>query len=243
MIRRRTQVLTQRENVDGGAADVPHRLDHLLSGLAESKHQARLGQHLWAMRLGKTQHLECLLVTRTGVAHRVCQPAHGLDVLCKDTEPAVNDRRDSGGIAAEIRCQRLHRNVRGARFDGPDALGIVGCSAVVEVITIHGREYDVLQAHEFNRARDVGGLLAVEPAAGVSRVNRTEPTGAGADLTHEHDRRRAVVPALADVRALGLFAHRCQAMRADGLAHLLEARSRRYGSAQPGRLRRRRRRN
>ncbi len=53
------------------------------------------------------------------------------------------------------------------------------------------------------------GFGGVEKA-GLALVDRAEIAAAGADVAHEHERRRAVFPALAHVRAFGLFANGVQ---------------------------------
>src|SRR5690606_10402399 len=71
-----------------------------------------------------------------------------------------------------------------------------------------------------------------------TRIDGAELACASADGAHDHDRRRAVRPAFADVRAHRLLADRREAMLSNGLLHGLVRRPGRQLRAQPRRLRR-----
>src|SRR4028118_318759 len=61
----------------------------------------------------------------------------------------------------------------------------------------------------------VGGLRGVQLGR-LAREYGAEAAGAGADVAEDHERRGPVVPALPDVRATGLLAHRVQVQAAHG---------------------------
>ena len=106
-----------------------------------------------------------------------------------------------------------------ALLDRADAVRVVLRAAVRQVVAIHRREHDVLEAHELDGVRDVLRLLGIEPAARVAGIHRAEAAGARAHRAHQHDGGRAGVPALADVRALRFLADRGEPMLAHDALH------------------------
>ena len=215
---------------------VVHRLEDLVLGLAETQHQAGLGQPIRAVTLGVRQHTQRLLVARAGIAHRMGEPTHRLDVLREDLEPGVDHGLDVGRDALEIRDQGLDRGLRHQVLDGPHRGGEMRRAAVRQVVAVDGGQHDIAQTHQLHGARGVARLLGVEPAAWVAGVHRAETAGTGADLAHQHQRRGAGVPALADVRALGLFTDRRKAMLAHGAAHGFVVRAAGERRLEPARL-------
>src|SRR5690606_36972447 len=141
--------------------------------------------------------------------------------------PRGDDGLDVGETAREVRRQRLDGRLGAARLDRADAGRVVAGAAVGQIVAVDGRQHDVFQAHELDGARRVLDLVRVEPAARVARVDGAELTRARADLAHEHDRGRAVRPALADVRAHRLLADGREPVRAHRRAQLLVALARR----------------
>ena len=206
-----------------GLPQVVERRDDLVVGLAEAEHEARLRQHVGAMPLREREHVERLPVTGTRVAHLARQPLDGLEILREHVDAGVDDGRDVGELAGEIRRQRLDGRLRAARLDRADAIGVMARAAVGQVVAIDGRQHDVAKAHELDGARRVRDFVGIEPAARIARVDGAELARARADLAHQHDRRRAVVPALADVRADRFLADGREPMLAHRRAQLLEA--------------------
>src|SRR5690606_24137755 len=166
------------------------------------------------------------------------QPPHRLDVLREHVEARGDDRLDVREIAGKVGRQRLDGGFRAARLDRANARGVVAGAAVGQVVAVDRRQHDVLQVHELDGPRRVLGLVGVEPAARVARVDGAELTRARADVAHQHDRGRAVRPALADVRAHRLLADGREPVRAHRGAQLLVALARRDARLEPRRLRR-----
>src|SRR5262249_50754472 len=125
---------------------------------------------------------------------------------------------------------------RPARLDGADAVCVVLRPAVRKIVPIHGREYDVPEAHELDCVRDVLRLLRIEPAVWVPCIDRAEAARPGTYRAHQHDRASPGVPAFADVRALGFLAHRGEAMLPHDALHRRVALAGRRPRAQPGGL-------
>ena len=90
---------------------------------------------------------------------------------------------------------------------GRDRLGEGGRPTVGKVVAGHGRDDRVRQAHALHRFGHASGLVRVERER-MARVDEAEPAGSRAALAVDHERRRAVGPALEDVRAAGFLADR-----------------------------------
>ena len=67
----------------------------------------------------------------------------------------------------------------------------------------------MLEAHPLDRFRDPHRLAEVEHG-GPAGLDGTEAAGARAGIAQDHEGGGAGLPALADVGAAGLFAHRMQ---------------------------------
>ena len=83
-----------------------------------------------------------------------------------------------------------------------------------------------------DRPGEVRRFLGVErqrPAV----ADVAERAAARADVAHDHERRRALAEAFADVRARGFLAHRVQVVLAQNLLDFVEARRRRRTHADP----------
>src|SRR5262249_26484149 len=83
--------------------------------------------------------------------------------------------------------------------------------AIRQVVAINRGYYDMSKTELRGRLGDVARLLYVqgERQAGL---HIAEGAGAGAGITHDHEGRVLLLPALADIRATGLLAHRVQAV-------------------------------
>ena len=194
------------------------------SGLAEPEHQAALGEHRRPVRLGVREHGQCLLVAGAWIAHRMRQAAHGLDVLREHVEPGIDHQFDVAQHALKVGRQGFHCGVGRTLLDGAHAGCVMSRTAVLQIVAIDRSEHDVLELHKRDAGGDIARLLGVQPAVRIAGIDGAEPAGTRADLAHHHDGGGAGIPTLADIRALGLFAHRGQAMLAHGLAHGVVAR-------------------
>ncbi len=76
--------------------------------------------------------------------------------------------------------------------------------AIGKVIAGHGRYHGVRQAHLGHRSRHPPRFRPIQ-VAGPTGVDQAEPTRPGAALTVDHERGRAVVPTVEDVRTAGLL--------------------------------------
>ena len=93
LIRGWLQVLAQRHRVALRGAQVFEHGDDLVSRLAESDHETRLGDEIRATPLGNPQHIKRSLVVGAR-AYSTIKPRNGLDVVCKDIERRLRDTLD-----------------------------------------------------------------------------------------------------------------------------------------------------
>ena len=109
-------------------------------------------------------------------------------------------------------------------------------ATVDQIIPIDGSQNDIFQVHDAHRLRRVLRLLRIHSPARITGIHGTEPACPGTNVAHEHDRGRAAIPALADVRTKRFLTNRTQTMHPDIAPHLRETPSRRQPHTKPRRL-------
>ena len=164
------------------------------------------------------------------------EPAHGLKVLRKHIRTGLHHGVHVARDALKVRRQCLHCRARTALLDRAYALRVMRGAAVSQIIAVDRSQHHVLEPQQRDALGQVGRLVGIKPAARVAGVDRAEAAGARAYGAHQHDRGGAGVPALADVRALGLLAHGRESVLAHRAAHELVAVPGRKRRAQPARL-------
>jgi hypothetical protein len=193
-----------------------------LSSFPEPEDQAGLReQPFGSQTLRRGEYVEGEAVARTRIAHGAGEPLDGFHVLCEHLQAGIHHRGDGILVAFEVRRQRFDGGLGIHGADGADTGGVVGSAAVGQIVAVHGREHHVAQPHEPDRFGGLCRLVGIEPAFRVSRVHGAEAAGAGADRAHEHDRGRAVRPALGQVGAVRLLADRGQPVLVHDPSHLL----------------------
>jgi hypothetical protein len=90
-----------------------------------------------------------------------------------------------------------------------DRLGEDERAAVGEVIAVNRGDHRVLQRHARDGFSDASGLREIQLVRLAVR-DRAVCAGTRADIAEDHERRRAVMPAFADVGAARVFADRVQ---------------------------------
>ena len=186
----------------------------LVGGLAHADDQPRLRRQ--PGRLGPGQHRQA-----AGVAgrrpHGALQAGHGLDVVVEHVGPnrrTAAASESASPLASEI---NVSTRVSGQRSRiAATHRGHVGHPAVGEVVAGDHRQHGVSQAHARDRVGDTAGLV-VGRGERLAGVDQAEPAGPRAPLAEHHERRGAVGPAVAEVRAAGLLADGDQAVVAHRL--------------------------
>ena len=91
MLGRRLQILADGQEIDVGGAQIVHHLQDLLARLAQPDHQAGLGEHRGIDLLHPRQQAQRGEVARARPDRRI-EPRHGLEIVVEDVGP----RRDHG---------------------------------------------------------------------------------------------------------------------------------------------------
>src|SRR5690348_4742407 len=104
-----------------------------------------------------------------------------------------------------------------------DALDEMLRTAVAQVIAIDAGDDDVTKPQRRDRQREIPRLVGIERQR-TAVADITERTTPRADVAHDHERRRPLAEAFADVRTRRLLAHRMQMVLAQDSLDLIEAR-------------------
>ena len=181
--------------------------------LAKTDHDARLREHLRIDFLGALQQPQRMEVARARPDARV-EPGHRFEVVVEHVRPRRDDDFERAVLAQKIRRQDFDRR----RWRGARIAVIVSAKCRAPPSARSSRSTDVMTTCSRPSLRDrIGDALRL---AGVERPRQSgrdvaERAGARADRAHDHHRRVALLPALADVRAARLLAHRMQAVLFD----------------------------
>ena len=144
----------------------------------------------------------------------------------------AEDRERVLEAAAKIRHQHLDLRGRRELAHRADAVDEMPRAAVAQIVAVHARDDHVGELQRGDRPGEVHGLGRIErQRAAVTHV--AERAAPRADVAHDHERRRALGKALADVRARGFLAHGVQPVLAQDLLDFGEARRRRRAHADP----------
>jgi hypothetical protein len=154
----------------------------------------------------------------------------GFGVVVEDIGSGVDHGLERLGLTLEVGNEQLDAARRRLAADGADGGGEDPRAAVGEVIAVHRGDHHVLQAEFPHGVPHALGLLTVLPG-GLAMSHRAVPAVPRTDIAEDHERRRRILPALADVRAMRFLAHRVQVplphqtlqsdvVRASGRAHL-----------------------
>ena len=123
------------------------------------------------------------------------------------------------GVAVEVGDEQLDPAAGQQRVDLADRLGVEPGAAVGQVVAGDAGDGRVAQAHRGHRLGDPARLVGVELGR-LAGVDLAEVAAPGALVAADEEGRLAVLPALVDVGAAGLLAHRVQALALDQAAQL-----------------------
>ena len=180
--------------------------ENLVRPLSHPQDDPRLGSE--AGILGPGQHPEAPSVAGRG-ADRPLHTGHRLDVVVEDVGPCVEHGGQRRSVALAVGDENLDGRTGGAASDGRDDLGEAAGPSVVQIVAGHTGDDGVGQTQPGHRLGHPDRLVRIErPRPG--RPDLAEPAGPGAVGPIDHEGGRPVGPALVDVGAPGLLAHRDQ---------------------------------
>ena len=119
--------------------------------------------------------------------------------------------------------------------DAPDRLGEDGRPAVGQVVAGDRGDHHVVEVEGRHGLGHPARLVGVEPGRPAG-PDGAEPAGAGAGLAQDHDRGRALVPALPEVRTARLLADGVEVEAPDEAAQVADGLARRDGHLEPVRV-------
>ena len=212
----RAQVLGNREDIGASLAQVTHGLHDLLLGLAHAQDQVGLRDQ--PVVVGRTDDLQGTLVLE-GRADALEDARHGLQVVGEDLRLGLEHDLQQLRLIGEVRGEVLHARVRVQLVDLADDLRVQPGALVVQVVAGHARDGGVLQAHLADGLRHAARLVAVQ-GSGLTGLNLAEVATAGAGIATDEEGGLAVLPALVDIRAASLLAHRVQAHARHAVFHV-----------------------
>jgi hypothetical protein len=185
--------------------------------LAKPDHDSGLGEHGRIEFLHPLQEPDRVEVARAG-PHRQIFRRHGLEIVVEDVGPRRDDdfraRRACAGNPASGSRSWCRRAPCADRLDHLDEMLR---AAIVEIVAVDRGDDDVVEPILATAPGDVARARP-RSSARACRSHVAEGAGAGADVAHDHEGGVLLVPALADIRAAGLLAHRDQPVRLHDLA-------------------------
>ena len=160
-----------------------------------------------ARRPSHGQHRQAARVRRRG-PDRPLEAEHGLEVVVQDVGRASKMTRSVALVALAVGDEHLDARVRVAPTDRTDRLGDRASAAVGEVVAGHRRHDGMREAHLLATARRRGPARSGRAAAGGCVSTRQNPQARVQRSPLIMNVAGAVLPALEDVRASRLLAHR-----------------------------------
>src|SRR5919197_3100634 len=145
VLARRLQILAYGEKVDVGGAQIVHHLQNFVSFLAESDHEAGLGEHRGVEFLYLLQQADRGEVARAG-PHGEILRRHGFEIVVEYVRLRCDYALVRAVLAQEIGGEHLDGRRWAARTDRANNGGKVRGDAVVEVVAIDRGHHDVLEA-------------------------------------------------------------------------------------------------
>mmetsp|Transcript_12452 Transcript_12452/g.46064 ORF Transcript_12452/g.46064 Transcript_12452/m.46064 type:complete len:212 (+) Transcript_12452:299-934(+) len=205
------KVLPEGHDVDAHASEIAHGLDHLFSGLPKPDHDAGLCVEVWIAFLRSPQNRQALRIVRALVSDGALESLYRLDVVRVHIKAARCKPIHRLKVALKVAHKALDQHPVLDELDELHRAGKVIGTAIRHVIPVHRGQHHILDAPPGDGLRRVERLPLVGSRRGWRRLYGAESASSRARVAQQHDRASAAVPALADIRTLGLFAHRREA--------------------------------
>ncbi|EGJ77981.1 putative lipoyl synthase [Streptomyces sp. Tu6071] len=210
---RGAQVLRDRDQLAARLVQVAQCLADLLAGLAHAEDEVRLRDETGRAGLGDDLEGALVAEARTDALE---DARDRLDVVREDLGARGEDLGELVRVRVEVGDEQLDLRAAqgplgGQRVDLPDGLGVEPGPAVLQVVARDARDGRVVEVHRADRLTDAARLVAVERLR-LARVDLAEVAAPGALVAPDEEGGLAVLPALVDVGAAGLLAHRVQAL-------------------------------
>jgi hypothetical protein len=200
--------LRHRDDVCSSVVQVAESLTHLCALLTHPENEVGLGDQTRSPGLG--EHPEGSLVGERG-PNPLEDPRDRLDVVRENLRPRRKHLTEQVGITGEIGCEYLDACARILGVDLPNRFGVQPRALIREVIAGDASDRCVAQVHRCDRFGDASWLIRVV-VGGFARVDLAKVAAPRALGPADKESGFPVFPALENVRATGLLAHRVKSL-------------------------------
>jgi hypothetical protein len=200
----RAQILADGEDVAVDGGEVAEDLEKFDGFFAEADHYTGLGNAGGVQFLGVAEKLQCALIAGARTDYAV-EARDGFGVVIENLWAGVDDGADGFGVALEVWDKDFDTAAGGLVADFVYDHG-EGAGATDEiVVSIDAGDDCVLKAENGYGFGYAAWLVEID-GLGTAFGNSAETAAAGAEIAEHHESRGFVVPAFADVGAVGAFA-------------------------------------
>ena len=217
VVARGAQVLADGEDVAMYCREVAEDFEQLAGLFAKADHDAGFRHAGGIQLLGIAQQFECPLIARAGTDHAI-EPRDGFRVVIEDFRPRIDDSLNRFAVALEVGDEDFDATAWGLAANLIDDHGEDARAAHQIVVAIDAGDHCVLQAERGHGFRNAAGLVQVN-GLGAALGHGAEAAAARAQVAEHHEGGGFVVPALADVGAVGALA---DGVQVEGTGQALE---------------------
>ena len=168
-------------------------------------------------------------------SHHAIEPRHRFGVVVQHLRLGLDHDADGLFLSLKIGDKHFHLAARRLAANLLDDHGKGAGASQNIVVAVHAGDHRMFQVENGDRFRHPAGFVEVDrvrPALG----HGAETAAAGTGIAQHHEGRGALVPALADVRAVGGLAYRMQVERPRKTLQLVVILAHRRASLEPGGL-------
>jgi len=212
MVPGRLQILAESEDICSLRGKILHGGEDFLCFLPKTQHETRLCGDVWMHFLGAGQEFKRALVDGT-FANLTIEAWNRFGVVIEYVRLDRKDNVQGIPIAAKIGNQDFDL----ASWNAVTNLFNRACedagTPIRLIITIDARDHSVTQLHARGCFSDTVRFFLIGRADGLSGRHRTKTASACANVSEDHERSRAMLPAFSHVGAAGGFADRMEIER------------------------------
>ena len=161
MVFRRSQVLTDREDVHLASRQVVEDLQQFVGAFAQTDHHSGLGRDRGIHFLGPFQQAQCALVAGARAGHTI-QARHGLGVVVQDVRPRIHHDLQRLFEPLKVGDEHFYAAVGHALANFGDGVGEDRRATDVVVVAVDAGDDGELQAELFDRFGNPPRLLKID---------------------------------------------------------------------------------
>ncbi len=205
---RGTQILAEREKVATGFQQIRQRVEQLFSRLAQAEHQATLGLDGAVELLHAFEQFKGPAIIAFASTHLAIQARHRFGVVIEYLGSCFDHALHGPRLANKVGGQHFDDGPRSLTHRQHRAIEMLGTS-VGQIVARNRRDHHVLEPQPLGGFGDALRFIEFQRRR-LTLVHRTETTGPGARIAHDHEGRCPLRPALHAIRAFSALAHRFQ---------------------------------